>query len=94
MPDFILPETRYALSGDVNIAYQVMGAGPVDVIMVPGVVSHVEFLHEVPGYTAFLRLLSASAASRFTRPHELWRSPARTRCWYRESSPILSRARV
>lgn len=48
MPDFILPETRYALSGDVNIAYQVMGAGPVDVIMAPGVVSHVEFLHEMP----------------------------------------------
>ena len=47
MPDFILPETRYALSGDVNIAYQVMGAGPVDVIMAPGVVSHVEFLHEM-----------------------------------------------
>src|SRR5271155_3013864 len=47
--------------GDVNIAYQVMGAGPVDIIMVPGVVSHVEFLHEVPGYTAFLRRLSAFA---------------------------------
>ena len=61
MSDFILPETRYALSGDVNIAYQVMGAGPVDVIMVPGVVSHVEFLHEMPGYTAFLRRLSAFA---------------------------------
>src|SRR5271169_3189153 len=61
MSDFVLPETRYALSGDVNIAYQVMGAGPVDIIMVPGVVSHVEFLHEVPGYTAFLRRLSAFA---------------------------------
>ena len=61
MPDFILPETRYALSGDVNIAHQVMGAGPVDIIMVPGVVSHVEFLHEMPGYTAFLRRLSAFA---------------------------------
>jgi class 3 adenylate cyclase len=61
MSDFILPETRYALSDDVNIAYQVMGAGPVDIIMVPGVVSHVEFLHEVSGYTAFLRRLSAFA---------------------------------
>jgi hypothetical protein len=37
MSEFALPETRYALSGDVNIAYQVMGAGPVDIIMVPGV---------------------------------------------------------
>src|SRR5207237_10685808 len=61
MNDFTLPETRYALSGDVNIAYQVMGAGPVDIIMVPGFVSHVEFAHELAGYTAFLRRLSAFA---------------------------------
>jgi class 3 adenylate cyclase len=61
MTDFALPETRYALSGDVNIAYQVMGDGPVDLILVPGVVSHVEFLHELTGYTAFLRRLSTFA---------------------------------
>jgi class 3 adenylate cyclase len=61
MNDFVLPETRYALSGDVNIAYQVMGAGPVDIIMVPGFVSHVEFTHELAGYTAFLRRLSTFA---------------------------------
>jgi class 3 adenylate cyclase len=56
-----LPVTRYAVSGDVNIAYQTMGDGPVDIIIVPGVVSHVEFLHEVTGYTAFLRHLSTFA---------------------------------
>jgi pimeloyl-ACP methyl ester carboxylesterase len=56
-----LPETRYAVSGDVNIAYQTMGAGPVDIIMVPGFVSHVEFAHELAGYTAFLRRLSTFA---------------------------------
>src|ERR1700733_10107265 len=61
MSEFALPETRYALSGEVNIAYQAMGNGPVDIIMVPGVVSHIEFLHETPGYTAFLRRLSAFA---------------------------------
>ena len=61
MSDFVLPETRYALSGDINIAYQVIGDGPVDIIMVPGVVSHIEFLHKSPGYTAFLRRLSAFA---------------------------------
>jgi pimeloyl-ACP methyl ester carboxylesterase len=61
MIDFALPETHYALSGDVNIAYQVMGEGPVDIIMVPGLVSHVEFLHEMTGYTAFLRRLSTFA---------------------------------
>src|ERR1700679_1440322 len=57
MPDFELPETRYALSGDVNIAYQTMGEGPVDIVVVPGIVSHIEFLHELPGYTSFLRRL-------------------------------------
>jgi pimeloyl-ACP methyl ester carboxylesterase len=61
MNDFALPVTRYALSGDVNIAYQVMGDGPVDIIMVPGFVSHVEFTHELAGYTAFLRRLSTFA---------------------------------
>jgi pimeloyl-ACP methyl ester carboxylesterase len=61
MNDFTLPETRYALSIDVNIAYQVMGTGPVDIIMVPGFISHVEFSHELAGYTAFLRRLSTFA---------------------------------
>jgi pimeloyl-ACP methyl ester carboxylesterase len=61
MSDFVLPETHYALSGDVNIAYQTMGDGPEDIIIVPGVVSHVEFAHEMPGYTAFLRRLSTFA---------------------------------
>src|SRR3982074_1008318 len=61
MTDFAMPETRYALSGDVNIAYQVMGDGPVDIIMVPGFISHIEFRHELPGYTAFLRRLSRFA---------------------------------
>lgn len=61
MNDLPLPVTRYAVSGDVSIAYQVMGEGPIDLIMVPGFVSHVEFLHEMAGYTAFLRRLSAFA---------------------------------
>jgi len=42
------PETRYARSGDVNIAYQVSGAGPFDVVFVPGSGSHVELAWEVP----------------------------------------------
>lgn len=61
MAEFSLPETRYALSGDVNVAYQVMGDGPIDIVMVPGVVSHIEFGHELPGYTAFLRRLATFA---------------------------------
>jgi class 3 adenylate cyclase len=46
------PETRYAKSGDVHIAYQVIGDGPIDLVIVPGWVSHLEFLtgmrHEAP----------------------------------------------
>ena len=61
MNDFALPETRYALSGEVNIAYQTMGDGPIDIVLVPGIVSHVEFAHELAGYTAFLRRLSSFA---------------------------------
>lgn len=61
MSDFELPVTRYAMSGNVSIAYQTMGAGPIDLIIVPGMVSHVEFMHEAPGYTASLRRLSSFA---------------------------------
>src|SRR5438876_2914480 len=61
MSDFVLPTTRYAVSGEVNIAYQSMGDGPIDIVLVPGIVSHVEFLHEFPEYTAFLRRLSKFA---------------------------------
>jgi class 3 adenylate cyclase len=56
-----LPETRYAQSGDVSIAYQVMGDGPIDFVLIPGLISNIETFHEIPGYTAFLRRLSASA---------------------------------
>ena len=56
-----LPMTRYAQSGDLNIAYQTMGKGPIDLILVPGLTTHVEFLHEIPGYTDFLRRLAAFA---------------------------------
>lgn len=56
-----VPETRFAQSGDVSIAYQVMGDGPVDIVFVPGIVSNVELFHEVPGYTDFMNRLAAFA---------------------------------
>jgi len=46
------------MSGDLNIAYQIIGNGPIDIFIVAGSVSHVEFLHEIRGYTAFMRWLS------------------------------------
>ena len=55
------PDTRYAQSGDVNIAYQVVGRGSIDVIYVPGWVSHVELAWELPELAdGFQRLASFS----------------------------------
>jgi pimeloyl-ACP methyl ester carboxylesterase len=56
-----VPDTRYALSGGLNIAYQVVGRGPVDVVYVPGWVSHVELGWELPQLVSgFERLASFS----------------------------------
>jgi len=61
MTELALPTTRYARSGEVSIAYQTMGGGSIHLILVPGIISHVEFLHEFPGYTDYLRRLAAFA---------------------------------
>jgi len=55
------PETRYARSGDVNIAYQVLGAGPLDLVFAPGFVSNVELGWTVPGRGDFLHALGSFA---------------------------------
>jgi class 3 adenylate cyclase/esterase/lipase len=44
------PETKYARSGDLSIAYQVTGTGPPDIVAVPGFISHVELNWESPFY--------------------------------------------
>jgi pimeloyl-ACP methyl ester carboxylesterase len=51
-------ETRYAKSGDVHIAYQVIGDGPVDLVFVPGWISHVELGWNDPLQSAFRRRLA------------------------------------
>jgi len=53
------PKTRYAKSGDVHIAYQVLGEGPFDLVFIPGLVSNVDFYWEMP---AFPRLLNRVAS--------------------------------
>ena len=53
------PQTRYAKSGDVNIAYQVIGDGPFDLIFAPGFVSNVEFGWEEPSLERFYRRLAS-----------------------------------
>jgi class 3 adenylate cyclase len=54
-----LPTTRYARSGDVNIAYQVIGQGPHDLVYVPGFVSNIEVMWEDPGLARFLDQLAS-----------------------------------
>jgi hypothetical protein len=36
------PQTHYAKSGEVNIAYQLVGDGPLDLVFVPGFISHLD----------------------------------------------------
>jgi pimeloyl-ACP methyl ester carboxylesterase len=55
----VLPETRYARSGDVNIAYQVVGGGPRDLVLVPGWVSNLEVFWEEPAVARFLDRLAS-----------------------------------
>jgi DNA-binding winged helix-turn-helix (wHTH) protein/pimeloyl-ACP methyl ester carboxylesterase len=53
-----VPETRYALSGDVNIAYQTLGDAPLDLVFVMGWVSHLEYFWREPSVARFLRRLA------------------------------------
>lgn len=53
------PETRYAKSGALRIAYQVVGDGPLDVVLVPGFVSHLDLAWETPPFSDIHRYLSS-----------------------------------
>jgi len=58
-----LPETRYARSGDVSIAYQVLGDGPFDLVHIPPLASHVELSWQVPGIALANRRLASFSRS-------------------------------
>ncbi len=53
------PRTKYARSGDLSIAYQVVGDGPIDLVHSPPYVSHLEYAWEEPGYAHYLRRLAS-----------------------------------
>jgi class 3 adenylate cyclase len=53
------PTTHYALSGEASIAYQVVGEGPIDLVLVWGTMSHVELLWEDPFTTHYVNRLAA-----------------------------------
>ena len=55
-----MPKTQYALStGGVNIAYQVLGQGPLDLVFVMGWVSHLECFWREPSFARFLARLAS-----------------------------------
>jgi len=55
------PVTQYAKSGDVHIAYQAFGEGPINLVLVPGFVSNVEHYWDEPDLARFLNRLGSYA---------------------------------
>ena len=56
-----MPVTRYAKSGDVHVAYQIFGSGPIDLVFVPGFVSHIENYWDHPDLARWLLRLASFA---------------------------------
>jgi len=54
----VTPKTRYARRGDCNVAYQVTGEGDVDLVFVPGWMSHIGYAWEEPSFAPFLERLA------------------------------------
>lgn len=55
------PRTQYAKTGDVHIAYQVFGTGPIDLLWAQGWATHIEYAWESPDYARFLTKMSRFA---------------------------------
>jgi pimeloyl-ACP methyl ester carboxylesterase/class 3 adenylate cyclase len=53
------PRTRYTRSGDLTLAYQVVGDGPIDLVFVMGWVSHLDYFWTEPSFARFLRRLAS-----------------------------------
>ena len=56
-----MPKTHYAKTGHLSIAFQVTGNGPIDIVMVPGLVSHLELAWEFPAWSDAFRRYGAFA---------------------------------
>ena len=57
----MVPQTKYAQSGDVSVAYQVTGKGPIDLIFAPGFLSHLELMWDEPRHAHFFHGLGSFA---------------------------------
>jgi class 3 adenylate cyclase len=57
----VAPKTQYAKYRDLNLAYQVVGDGEIDIVLIPSFVSHIEFFWAHPAIKSFLDRISAFA---------------------------------
>jgi pimeloyl-ACP methyl ester carboxylesterase len=55
------PPVRYAMSGEIHIAYRVFGTGPRDIVMIPGTLAHLDVFWSIPSYQRLLKRLTAFA---------------------------------
>jgi len=55
----MLSEIKYARSGDVNIAYEAIGDGPIDLVIVHGWVATIEAMRGAPGFVLFAQRLAS-----------------------------------
>ena len=63
-----MSQTRFARSGEVDIAYQVLGDGPIDLVYVQGAYTHLEIFSELPAYRRYCeRLAEFSRLIRFDK---------------------------
>ena len=58
-----VPEAHYARSGDLQIAYQVVGEGPLDIVLVSTYLSNIELFWELP---SFAHTTDAASSGRST----------------------------
>jgi DNA-binding winged helix-turn-helix (wHTH) protein len=77
---------RYARSGDVDIAYQVLGSGPVDLLLVMGWVSHLEYYWSEPSFARFLNRLARTCGPYWAR----WARGARSCAGCRRAGPCAA----
>ena len=56
-----MPDTHYAKSGSVHIAYQTVGSGSIDLVLIPGLWTHLEHQWEEPAFARFLNRLASFA---------------------------------
>ncbi len=61
LTDSAKPEVRYAKSGSVHVAYQVFGDGPVNLVVTPGSITHLDYIWDEPGMRRFLERLGKFA---------------------------------